>query len=233
VNGFFGVAGVIRTRCAPLRSVNALRYSPEISKLFENRPYSAAAERNREPIFQVLGACLPAAGGRVLEIGGGTGQHARYFSARLPEWHWQPTDHPDRLADLRRGLDGIDRPNLAFPAPLDVNGTWPGGEWNAVFSANTAHIMAWPAVCSMFAGVAEALTPAGRFFLYGPFRRDGGHHAKSNAEFDASLRARPGGMGVRDLADLDRLAGSLGLERVAGLQLPANNHMLIFERRGS
>lgn len=194
----------------------------------DDRPFSPAAERNREPILRVLAEWLPASG-RMLEIGAGTGQHARYFAERLSGWRWQPTDHPDRLADLSRGLYGIDLPNIDSPLPLDVTRTWPDGRWDAVYSANTAHIMAWPAVCAMFAGAAEALTGQGLFFLYGPFRRHGLHHAQSNADFDASLRARPGGMGVRDLAELDRLAESLGLERVAELQLPANNHMLIFK----
>lgn len=201
--------------------------------MFENRPYSAAAERNRNPILRVLEAWLPAGGGRVLEIGAGSGQHVRYFAEHLPEWHWQPSDHRDRLEDLERGLRGVDLPNLDSPVSLDVTGRWPGGEWDAVYSANTAHIMAWPAVCAMFEGVAESLRPDGRFFLYGPFRRDGRHHAQSNADFDATLQARPGGMGVRDFADLDRLAQPLGFERVAELEMPANNHMLIFERRES
>ncbi len=195
----------------------------------EDRPFSPAAERNREPIRAVLRAWLPDSGS-MLEIGAGTGQHARDFAAALPDWRWQPTEHPDELPRLSAGLAGVDLPNLAEPLALDVDGQWPDGRWDAVYSANTAHIMAWPSVNAMFAGVAASLAPGGRFFLYGPFKRGGRHHAPSNEEFDAGLRARPGGMGVRDLGDLDRLAEPLGLVRVAELAMPSNNHTLIFEQ---
>ena len=203
--------------------------------MIEDRPYSAAAQRNREPIRAVLEAWLPASAaetGRMLEIGAGTGQHARHFARSFPRWSWQPTDHPARLPQLREGLHDVGLNNLEPPLPLDVTGPWPAGPWDAIYSANTAHIMNWPAVEAMFAGVAESLSPKARFFLYGPFLRAGRHHAPSNAEFDLALRDRPGGMGIRDLLDLDRLAGAVGLKRIAELRMPANNHILLFERVG-
>jgi len=195
-----------------------------------DRPFSAPAQRNRDPILRVLKAWLPARG-RMLEIGAGTGQHARYFARHLPDWSWLATEHPERLAELGAGLAAAGPGNLEPPAALDVTGDWPPGPWDAVYSANTAHIMAWPAVTAMFAGVAESMRPNGRFFLYGPFMRGGRHHAESNARFDAGLREREAGMGVRDLDELDRMAAPMGLERVAELQMPANNHTLIFTRK--
>lgn len=168
----------------------------------------------------------------MLEIGAGTGQHARYFAERLPGWSWQPTDHPDAMARLNAGLAGAAAKNLKPPMPLDVTGDWPEARWDAVYSANTAHIMSWPAVRAMFAGAAAALDPGGLLVLYGPFRIGGRHHADSNAAFDADLRSRPGDMGIRDLDDLDTLASSSGLERIAELRMPANNHVLVFHRTG-
>jgi cyclopropane fatty-acyl-phospholipid synthase-like methyltransferase len=195
----------------------------------EDRPFSAAAERNREPIRQVLAAWLPASG-RLLEIGAGTGQHARYFAGSLPDWTWQPTNRPEELSQLEAGLAGVDLENLQRPQALDVNGDWPDGPWDAVYSANTAHIMDWPSVEAMFAGVGRSLVRDGLFFLYGPFMRAGRHHAASNAEFDAGLQSRGHGMGIRDLDALDRLADSNRLDRIAELAMPANNHTLIFQR---
>jgi cyclopropane fatty-acyl-phospholipid synthase-like methyltransferase len=193
-----------------------------------HRPQSAAAERNRIPIADVLEAWL-ADRGSMLEIGAGTGQHADYMSRRLPGWRWLPTEHPAQFQILLQGLSGVETQGLRAPLKLDVQDHWPEERFDAVYSANTAHIMHWAAVESMFAGVARCLVPRGRFFLYGPFSRDGRHHAASNADFDRSLKARDPGMGVRDLDDIDALAARVGLARVAELLLPANNHMLILE----
>ncbi|MGK7297269.1 MAG: DUF938 domain-containing protein [Candidatus Wenzhouxiangella sp. M2_3B_020] len=196
-----------------------------------DRPFSPAAERNREPIRRVLAAWLPASG-EMLEIGAGTGQHARHFAESFPGWSWHPTNRPEEIDQLEAGLTGVELDNLRPPRPLDVTGDWPDGTWDAVYSANTAHIMDWPAVEAMFAGVGERLAAEGPFFLYGPFMRGGRHTAVSNAEFDDGLRRRGGGMGIRDLDDLDRLAASAGLERIAELAMPANNLTLIFKPTG-
>lgn len=193
-----------------------------------DRPHSPAAERNRIPIADVLEAWL-AVHGSMLEIGAGTGQHADYMSLRLPGWRWLPTEHPAQFRVLLQGLSGIQTQGLRAPLKLDVQGNWPEERFDAVFSANTAHIMHWDAVEAMFTGVAACLAPRGRFFLYGPFSRAGRHHERSNADFDRSLKARDPGMGVRDLDDIDALAARVGLDRVAELLLPANNHMLILE----
>lgn len=193
------------------------------------RPYSPAAERNREPILKVLRAWLPESG-RMLEIGSGTGQHATFFAPALPLWHWQPSEHPNELPTLQAGLAGHATANIERPLALDVAGPWPEQKFDAAYSANTAHIMHFPAVEAMFAGVGAKLTSRGLFVLYGPFARNGVQSAPSNAEFDASLRARDPGMGIRDVERLDRLGDACGLERIAELRMPANNHILIFHK---
>lgn len=196
-----------------------------------DKPHSPAAERNREPILKVLRAWLSKSG-RMLEIGAGTGQHALFFAPAFPLWQWQPTDRPEEISNLEAGLLDHGQRNIETPIGLDVKGRWPDQHFDAVYSANTAHIMHFPAVEAMFGGVGRHLNPGGLFLLYGPFMRDGRHNAPSNAEFDASLRARDPGMGIRDLVDLDRLAGHNGLERIAELRMPANNHILIFHKPG-
>lgn len=193
----------------------------------EQRPHSPAAERNQAPVLRVLQRLL-GGNAEVLEIGAGTGQHADGFTAAEPGWRWSPTDRPAELATLQAGLEGVDRPNLAAPAALDVLEEWPRRRYDAVYSANTAHIMPIPAVQALFRGAAGVLSDKGHLVLYGPFHRDGRPTADSNARFDATLRARDPGMGVRDLADIDRWAEAAGLERVAEFGMPANNLILVF-----
>ncbi|NKI35300.1 DUF938 domain-containing protein [Wenzhouxiangella sp. XN79A] len=195
-----------------------------------NRPHSPAAERNRAPLLAVLRAVLPESAD-VLEVGAGTGQHADHFSERMPGWRWWPTNAPAEQATLEAGLAGIERPNLRAPAVLDVFGRWPELRFDAVVSANTAHILSEAGVRALFGGAASVLRADGRLVLYGPFRRAGRHTAESNARFDESLRARAPHMGIRDLGEIDRWAAAVGLQRIAELAMPANNLTLVFDRR--
>jgi hypothetical protein len=70
----------------------------------------------------------------------------------------------------------------------------------------------------------------GLFFAYGPFHRDGEPTSASNRDFDAALRTRDPGMGIRDDAMLARVAADVGLDWVGDEALPANNRMLIWQR---
>ena len=197
--------------------------------MMSHRPFSAAAERNRVPILDVLRNLL-AGQGRALEIGSGTAQHVKYFARELPGWTWLPSEAPAQFETLVNALSDEAVDTIAAPITLDVAADWPGfvDTFDAIYSANTAHIMSWPEVEAMFAGVSRHLTAEGQFILYGPFKKHGRHHADSNAQFDASLRQRDPAMGVRELEALDALADSVGLVRVAEFAMPANNHLLVF-----
>ncbi len=198
-----------------------------------DRPYAPACEQNRDPILAVLVHAF-AAPGRVLELGSGTGQHAVYFAARLPHLaRWQTSDVPAALPGIRLWLDEARLPNLPPPLALDVCAEpWPieDGGYDYAFSANTAHILPWPAVEAMFRGVGHALRPGGVFALYGPFAYGGRHTAASNARFDAWLRARSPTMGVRDVDALVRAARAAGLELAEDVAMPADNRTLIWRR---
>lgn len=194
-------------------------------------PISPACERNREPILQVLREVLTAPG-EVLEIGSGTGQHAVYFAEHLPWRDWHASDRPEYHDGIRAWMAHAGRSNLHGPWHLDVTQReWPLEQVADVFSANTAHIMHWPEVVSLFAGVGRILPPAGSFCLYGPFQVAGRHRSNSNAQFDAQLRARDPGMGIRDRQDLEHLAKENGLVLEEVHPLPANNDLLIWRRR--
>jgi SAM-dependent methyltransferase len=161
---------------------------------------------------------------RVLEIGSGTGQHAAYFSAVLPHLVWQASDVAENLSGIREWI--ADPP----PLELDVDRPFPPLEADAVFSANTCHIMSWPRIERFFASVAALLPPGGVFALYGPFHYGGKPTSESNARFDAMLRARDPESGVRDFEAVRELARLNGLALEEDNAMPANNRFLVFRK---
>ena len=187
------------------------------------KPFSEASERNRAPILAVLKRVFKDRK-HVLEIGSGTGQHAAYFSAELPHLVWQASDVADNLPGIREWI------STPAPIELDVDRQWPRLDVDAVFSANICHIMSWPQVERLFAGVGRLLTPGGVFALYGPFKYGGRHTSDSNARFDAMLRARDPGSGLRDFDDINALATAAGLKLREDNAMPANNRLLVFQK---
>lgn len=192
------------------------------------KPHAPSTERNREAILAALHK--PLADRRwVLEIGSGTGQHAVYFAERLAHLSWQCSDLADKLPGMRAWLDDAALPNTPTPMVLDVvRGPWPRQRFDAVFSANTLHIMAWPAVQALFAGLPTVLTADAVVAIYGPFLRDQQYTSAGDAAFDAQLCAQDPAMGLRDVAAVDALARRAGLCLVADLAMPANNALRIW-----
>ncbi len=195
------------------------------------KPFSAACERNREPILAVLRPQLVNCR-QVLEVGSGTGQHAVHFAAALPQLVWQCSDRPEYLDGIRAWLDEAALPNTPPPLALDVNGEWPSQTFDAVYSANTLHIMSWSEVERFFAALPALLTLDGVLAVYGPFNFRGAFSSQSNAAFDADLKARGAHMGIRDFEAVDTLAQASGLRLRLDQTMPANNRCLIWQRQG-
>lgn len=196
-----------------------------------DKPFAESCVQNREPILAVLREVF-ADRRQVLEIGSGTGQHAVYFGAALPHLVWQTADVPPHHAGIRAWLTEAALPNVVPPLALDVcQRAWRGGRYDAVFSANTLHIMGWPEVECFFAGVGEVLEPGGVLAVYGPFNYDGAFTSASNARFDAWLKARDPASGVRDFEAVDALARAQGLVLQQDIAMPANNRTLVWRRR--
>lgn len=198
--------------------------------------YSEACERNQGAILAVLQQWLPRPA-QVLEVGSGSGQHAVFFTRHLSGLQWQPSEQ----AELRDGLQEriklegrsalAEGSGLADALTLNVSaGPWPPGPFEAVFTANTAHIMPAAAVADLLAGAARVLAPTGLLLLYGPFHDHGVPTAPSNAAFDAHLRSIDAAMGIRDADWITELAAAQHLEPVADVGMPANNRTLIFRR---
>ena len=191
-------------------------------------PFSEACERNKEPILNVLRICF-ADRAHVLEIGSGTGQHAVYFAAQLAHLIWHPTERLEYLPQLTARVQAEGGRNLKIPTVLDVHqSVWPLRSVDAIFTANTLHIMSWPEVIDMFRGIAATLAPSGTFCVYGPFHYGGTHTSPSNVEFDRMLRDRDPESGVRDIQAVVDLAAAAGLNLQADHDLPAFNRLLVF-----
>jgi cyclopropane fatty-acyl-phospholipid synthase-like methyltransferase len=191
-------------------------------------PVSDACERNKDPILTVLRECF-AHRVQVLEIGSGTGQHAVHFARHLTHLTWHPTEQLVNLADLAARVQAEGGPNLRAPTVLDVRQkVWPLRTVDAVFTANTLHIMSWSEVGEFYRGVGEVLTPGGALCVYGPFRYQGRYTSESNREFDRMLQARDPASGLRDVRALVELAAPYGLALLADHDLPAFNRLLVF-----
>lgn len=200
------------------------------------KPHSPSCDRNRDPILDVLRVRF-ADRREVLEIGSGTGQHAVHFAAAMPWLRWQCSDHADALPGIRLWLDEAALANTPPPFALQavlepVPGLFPSppGRYDAVFSANTLHIMGWPEVQALFAALPDALADGAIVAIYGPFNDRGEFTSDSNRDFDGWLKARDPRSGIRDFEAVNALAVAVGLDLLADETMPANNRMLVWRR---
>jgi cyclopropane fatty-acyl-phospholipid synthase-like methyltransferase len=197
------------------------------------KPFSAACERNSAPILAVLHEHF-AERKRVLEIGSGTGQHAVHFARALPRLIWQTSDRPENLPGIRMWLAEAALPNTPAPLELDVAvGNWPQTHFDAIFSANTLHIMSWSEVEKLFAALPTIAAADARLAIYGPFNYQGKYTSTSNAEFDRSLKARAPHMGIRDFEAVNQLAQAAGFALRVDSAMPANNRCLVWQYKTS
>jgi SAM-dependent methyltransferase len=193
-------------------------------------PHSPAADRNKGPILEVLRQVLPARG-TALEIASGTGQHAAWFAAALPDWTWQATEADAEMLPAlasRIALEGL--ANLRAPVLLDATAPqWPLTEtFDAVYCANMIHIAPWPACVGLMQGAARHLRPGGLLVTYGPYFEDDVEPAPSNLAFDESLKARDAAWGIRSLEEVVAQAQRCGLWLWQRHDMPANNLLLVF-----
>lgn len=193
--------------------------------------FAPAAERNREPILEVLRRVLPR-DGVVLEIASGTGQHAAFFSANLPSLRWQPSDpSPEALSSIRTWVEDEARENLLPPLELDVCMLrWPIDSAAAIICINMIHICPWETTEALFQGARALLHVGAPLVTYGPYRLGGEHTAPSNAAFDESLRSRDARWGIRDIDELSALAARTQLALEERIEMPANNMCLVWRR---
>ena len=195
------------------------------------KKFAPAASRNSGPIADVLARELPETG-LVLEVASGTGEHVVFLARRFTSLQWQPTD-PDleAMSSIASWREEAGLANLLEPRVLDASSAvWPVARADAMLCINMIHISPWAASEGLFAGAARLLGSGAPLIIYGPYIEDAVETAPSNLAFDESLRARNPAWGLRNIADIDRLAWTHGFTRTARYEMPANNLTLIYRR---
>jgi hypothetical protein len=195
-----------------------------------SKPHAPSCDRNQGPILEVL---LKHFSDRkqALEIGSGTGQHAVHFGAAMPWLTWQTSDMAENLPGIRLWLEEAALPNVLAPIELNVSGAWPKGPYDAVFTANTLHIMGWPQVQKLFAALGDAMARESVVAVYGPFNYEGQFTSDSNAAFNDWLKRQYSeASGIRDFEAVNSLSASIGLTLIADYAMPANNRTLVWQR---
>ncbi|GAF58219.1 LOW QUALITY PROTEIN: SAM-dependent methyltransferase [Psychrobacter sp. JCM 18902] len=205
-----------------------------LGNIVSNLPFSQACENNQQPILDVLQQELQDAT-HVLEVGSGTGQHSIYFAPRLTHLHWQTSDVYANHAIINAWHVAYPAPNLYAPLSFDVSSdSIPinktiNAPYDAVFTANTLHIMSWSLVSKLFELVGDILPLKGKFIVYG-FNENGSYSSASNRQFDHSLRQRDANSGIRHLEDVIDLANTHHLTLNTRYEMPSNNQILVFEK---
>ena len=198
-----------------------------------NKPFSQSCENNKQPILQRIQSVFHQSQ-TVWEIGSGTGQHACYFAEKLPHLSWQTTDREENLTGIDHWIADSKLNNLPNSLALEVtNQPWPCQSIDALFSANTLHIMHSHEVESFFHGLNQYLTDSAPVCIYGPFNYQGKFTSPSNQQFDQWLKARDPEMGIRDFVTIEQLANNAGLLICNDFEMPANNRLLVFKKQRS
>ncbi len=195
--------------------------------------YSAAADRNKQAILDVLVGLVPAEG-NAIEIASGTGQHVAWFAYGLPGWAWQPSDaQPDGFASINAWVAEQGVRNVLAPVVIDVMApSWlPGPQlFDLVYCANMLHISPWATCAALMHGSAQHLASGGRLVTYGPYLEDGVPTSPGNLAFDESLRERNPAWGIRRIEDVTAQAAKAGLQLLSRHAMPANNLLLVWTR---
>ena len=195
-----------------------------------NKPFAESCQQNQAAILNIIQPLLKDRQS-VLEIGSGTGQHAVYFAAEMPHLHWQTSDRTENHHGISLWLEEANNANIYPPIPLDVShDAFPKQKFDAIFTANTLHIMSQDDVRSFFQNIASCMHTEGILLAYGPFNYNGKYTSDSNAQFDHWLKSRNTNSGIKDFEWVNKLAKTAGLKIVKDYAMPANNRILYWKK---
>ena len=193
-----------------------------------NKPYSESCDQNKDPILAVISPIFSTLS-IILEIGSGTGQHAIYFAEKMPHLKWYTSDCKQYIEGINMWLAEAALPNTVVPFELDVSASqWPELDVDAVFTANSIHIMNGQDVVRFMSGVGKILNEQGSLVIYGPFNYNGLYTSESNERFDRWLKSRDPSSGIKHFEEIVSLANNNGMQLVTDYEMPVNNRILHF-----
>lgn len=191
------------------------------------KQYSSSCERNQKPLLEQLSRLFKDSQ-RVLEIGSGSGQHAVFFAKHLSHLEWHTSDAKNNHASINEWIEEFPSNNLHSPIEfLFGQQPWPTITMDAIFTANTTHIMQKNDAKLMMESISTNLLKGGLFCQYGPFNIDGEYTSEGNKTFDLHLESEGCG-GIRDINELTEWA--TGLRLIERISMPANNFLLVWQR---
>ena len=191
------------------------------------KPYSQACENNKQAILEKLAPLLTPQK-TVLEVGSGTGQHAVHFAQAMPHLTWQTSDLAINHAGINQWIAGAALTNVVAPIAIDFNHAWPIDNVDAIYTANTLHIVSFPLVQRFFSAAGKHLSQHGLLCVYGPFNYGGQFTSPSNANFQLWLKDNDARSGIRDFEAIEQLASAANLSLIHDHEMPANNRLLVF-----
>lgn len=195
------------------------------------KPYSESCDQNKDAILSVISAVLSSSSS-VLEIGSGTGQHAVYFAEKMPDLKWYTSDCKSYLEGINMWLLDAGLSNVQMPFELDVSSSeWPDLDVDAIFTANSIHIMSQQDMVNFMTGVGHLLGEQGHLLIYGPFNYKGTYTSKSNESFDQWLKGRDSSSGIKHFEEMESQANINGMRLVTDFEMPANNRILHFVKK--
>lgn len=195
--------------------------------------HAPSAERNMRDVCKAIQSIAPPTG-NALEIASGTGQHIIFFASAMPQITWHPTEvDTTRIASIQAYINDTSCSNIA--APRQLNATVDGwnkkvGPMDIISLCNLLHLISTPEAETLICEAAKALTPHGKLFIYGPFKRDGKLISEGDKNFDASIRASDVETGYKDDAWAKSVAMKNGLALDQAIEMPANNLALVFAK---
>jgi len=192
-----------------------------------SKRFSQHCENNKQPILEQLSIhfknCQNA-----LEIGSGTGQHAVFFASQMPQLTWHTSDMPENHANILAWITESPSKNITPPITFTIGqDPWPEIHADAVFTANTTHIMQPSEARQMMEIISINLPEGGVFCQYGPMNVNGRYTSDSNREFDKNLKQKGFG-GLRDIEQL--ITWGEGMQLAARVAMPANNFLLVWQK---
>jgi cyclopropane fatty-acyl-phospholipid synthase-like methyltransferase len=192
------------------------------------KPYSESCDQNKLPILSIVEPIF-ADCSEVLEIGSGTGQHAIYFAEKMPHLLWRCSDCAPYLAGINQWIEDSHISNVITPTTLDVSTSqWPTNPVDAVFTANSFHIMHDQDVINLMNGAGKLLNAGGHLVIYGPFNYNGEFTSASNKSFEQWLKGRDSLSGIKNFEDVESLANQNGFKLCHDYDMPANNRIVHF-----